>query len=116
MAHGGRLRRGTVERANGSAPPASEAKPRTGDEYLAWLEEKWRGDSRELREGRYLHQQGDLRQAFETSPYWREVSTKLHDWANGYRKKTHALLFQGVPEPPMLVIKPWQSFLSRTWR
>jgi hypothetical protein len=116
MPRGARLRRGPAPSANGSRAPSPGDKPSTGDEYLAWLDEMWHGDSRELREGRYLHQQGDLRQAFETSPYWREISARLYDWAHAYTKKTDALLFQGVPQAPALASKPWQSFLSRTWR
>ncbi|TMK93904.1 MAG: hypothetical protein E6G42_05800 [Actinobacteria bacterium] len=102
--------------ANGAQSATGIERPRLGDEYLEWLERTWQGDTRELREGRYLHQQGDLRQAFEGSTYWREVSTRLHDWANDYSKQNEALLFQGAPALPKLVNKPWESFLSRTWR
>ncbi|HYZ77051.1 MAG TPA: hypothetical protein VE596_06710 [Gaiellaceae bacterium] len=87
-----------------------------GQPYLDWLERTWQGDMRELRKGRYLHQQADLRHAFETSRYWDEVAAKLQGWADSYRKKTKAPLFQGVPTLPSLVNKSWPSFLSRTWR
>jgi Region found in RelA / SpoT proteins len=106
---------------DGSTGPTHDAasavdKPKLGQPYLDWLERAWLGDMRELREGRYLHQQADLRQAFETSPFWEEVAAKLQRWADSYKKKTKAPLFQGVPTLPSLVNKSWQSFLSRTWR
>jgi ppGpp synthetase/RelA/SpoT-type nucleotidyltranferase len=85
-------------------------------DYPAWLERTWLGDTRELREGRFLHQQADLRQAFEGSAYWREVSRLLYDWAQDYSKQEEALLFQGAPALPKVMNKPWESFLSRTWR
>lgn len=91
-------------------------KPELGDQYHAWLDEVWYGDTRELREGRFLHQQGDLREAFERSRYWSEVARRLHDWSGAYRTQEGALLFHGAPALPKLASKPWQSFLSRTWR
>jgi ppGpp synthetase/RelA/SpoT-type nucleotidyltranferase len=93
-----------------------EKKPEFGARYFEWLEKMWQGDLRELREGRYLHQQADLRQAFESSDYWREVSMRLDDWAETYRKETKAALFLSPPTLPKLASKPWQSFMSRTWR
>jgi ppGpp synthetase/RelA/SpoT-type nucleotidyltranferase len=109
----------TGARRAGAAPSASgdhEKPPKPGDEYLGWLERNWRGDTRELREGRYLHQQADLRQAFETSDYWRELSTLLRRWSADYAKQNEARLFSGEPVLPVLASKPWESFLSRTWR
>jgi hypothetical protein len=97
-------------------PPPEKTKPEFGPRYFEWLEETWHGDLRELREGRYLHQQADLRQAFESSDYWREVSMRLDDWAETYRQDTKAALFQSPPTLPKLALKPWPSFLSRTWR
>ena len=99
-----------------AAARASGSSPELGVEYLDWLDEVWQGDTRELREGRYLHQQGELGQAFEGSDYWREVATRLDDWAHAYTKKTAAPLFHGAPHLPKLAYKPWRSFLSRTWR
>jgi Region found in RelA / SpoT proteins len=104
---------------DGGAPSPTKTdkpKPEPGKDYEDWLERHWRGDTRELREGRYLHQQADLRQAFETSDYWREVSTRLGRWAATYAKENEAPLFQGEPGLPSLASKPWQSFLSRSWR
>jgi ppGpp synthetase/RelA/SpoT-type nucleotidyltranferase len=103
--------------ANGAATSDPNAKPDVGDEYVAWLEEKiWSGDTRELKEGRFLHQQADLRQAFEASRFWREVGLRLYDWGDAYSKEKEALLYQGAPALPRLGIKPWESFLSRSWR
>ena len=84
-----------------------EQKPEFGDPYLTWLdEEKWQGDTRELREGRYLHQQAALREAFEGSDYWNEVATKLSEWAECYWKESGAPLFQATPTLPRLASKP----------
>lgn len=111
-----------VPRARGGStgrtvePPPETKKPDFGARYFEWLEDTWQGDLRELREGRYLHQQADLRQAFKSSEFWREVSMKLDDWAEAYRQETKAALFQSPPTLPKLASKPWSSFLSRTWR
>jgi ppGpp synthetase/RelA/SpoT-type nucleotidyltranferase len=115
MAPVARLWRPAVSPDSGEAR-VEDGKPEVGAEYLDWLDRVWRGDTRELREGRFLHQQGDLRQAFAASPYWREVARRLYDWSTDYRTETDALLFQGAPAVPKLANKPWQSFLSRTWR
>ncbi|TML66035.1 MAG: hypothetical protein E6G22_00900 [Actinobacteria bacterium] len=109
-----RLRQGSNGQTNDTA--SADDRPTLGQPYLDWLERTWQGDMRELREGRYLHQQADLRQAFETSAYWHEVSARLQRWADSYRKKTKAPLFQGVPTLPSLLNKSWQSFLDRSWR
>jgi hypothetical protein len=103
----------------GTAQPAAtdrDSKPKPGKDYERWLERTWQGDARELRKGRYLHQQADLRREFEASDYWREVSTRLREWAARYAKENEAPLFSGQPALPTLASKPWQSFLSRTWR
>jgi hypothetical protein len=85
--------------------------------YAAWLEANWRGDNRELRPGRFMHQQADLRRAFESSPYWAAVNNKLPSWAEEYSEKTGHRLFSGGTVP-LLVLhqKPWDSFLNKTWR
>jgi ppGpp synthetase/RelA/SpoT-type nucleotidyltranferase len=100
-------------RANG-APPGE--RPQFGDEYVEWLERTWRGDVRELREGRYLHLQGDLKQTFEVSEFWRQLCDRLDQWSERYEKENEAPLFHAVPQAPRLLAKPWESFLSRTWR
>ena len=107
-----------LPRSTGRAAPTARAseKPELGAAYDEWLEQTWPGDKRELREGRFLHQQADLRATFASSPYWREVATRLQSWSERYTKRTEALLFQGAPALPALADKPWQSFLSRTWR
>jgi ppGpp synthetase/RelA/SpoT-type nucleotidyltranferase len=103
--------------SNGTAAIAASETPKpTLAGYPAWLQEIWQGDTRELREGRFLHQQADLRLAFETSAYWREVSAKLYGWSRAYSRRTEALLFQVPPARPVLFNKPWDSFLNRTWR
>ncbi len=92
-------------------------KPTPGKAYLEWLDRTWPGDTRELREGRYLHQQGNLRIAFERSKFWLDVRRELSDWAHAYEKHTGGYaLFPGAPAMPALANKPWRSFLSRTWR
>ncbi len=108
---------GQTAQDNGAPTADPDGKPDVGDPYVSWLEDEvWFGDTRELREGRFLHQQADLRQAFETSPFWREVGLLLYDWGDSYSKQKEALLYQGAPSLPRLANKPWQSFLSRTWR
>ncbi|HJT91238.1 MAG TPA: hypothetical protein VJ777_04755 [Mycobacterium sp.] len=85
-------------------------------EYTDWLEKVWGGDARELRKGRFLHQQGDLARAFEVSPFWKAVDSRLSEWALTYERKTKFRLFaQGIPDVA-ITTKTWESFQSRTWR
>src|SRR5207237_10621726 len=83
-----RLRQGSNGQTNDAT--TADDRPKLVQPYLDWLEETWQGDMRELRKGRYLHQQADLRHEFETSRYWLEVAAKLPGWADSYRKKTRS--------------------------
>lgn len=85
-------------------------------EYEQWLQRVWNGDRRELRRGRYLHQQRDLQNAFNSSPYLTDVRHKMLDWSAAYQRQTGVPLFNGPPPEIALKLKPWESFLSRTWR
>jgi len=93
-----------------------EAHKPSVDEYEAWLATVWKGDRRELRRGRYLQQQRDLQHAFQHSPYLVAVEEQLLDWATDYQRKTGAVLFTRAQPEIELKLKPWESFLSRTWR
>lgn len=92
------------------------AKPQLDSDYLTWLNDVWHGDTRELRQARYLHQQVLLRNAFEGSLFWTSVGSRFDEWVDGYRRETGALLFQSVPTLPRIHHKTWESFVSRTWR
>ena len=110
---------GLVRTKRRTRPHAGERRnepPESGRAYLQWLEKTWRGDLRELREGRYLHHQADLRDAFEASEYWSEVGNRLYKWSKQYHRSTAAFLFRGRPALPEILTKPWESFLNRTWR
>ncbi len=86
------------------------------NQYEQWLRVVWQGDRRELRRGRYLQQQRDLQQAFEDSSFYRGLKGKLLAWSGEYEHRTKCnLLSRGQPEID-LQLKPWESFLSRTWR
>ena len=91
-------------------------KPMTRADYLRWLDAAWNGDARELREGRYLHQQGDLERTFSRSTYWEQVGEQLDVWAREYRSDKNFALFQGSPRQPPIFLKTWSSFLNRNWR
>lgn len=94
----------------GCTPPPSR------EEYESWLARVWKGDRRELRKGRYLQQQRDLQQAFEESPFLRLLRDRLLGWSHEYQVETGVPLFNGAPSGIELNLKPWESFLSRTWR
>lgn len=85
-------------------------------EYLSWLEEVWGGDNRELRPGRFMHQQADLRREFEASPYWRSIDHDIAGWSEDYARRTGHRLFAGDAATGTLSLKPWESFLNKTWR
>lgn len=87
------------------------------EQYPEWLERAWRGDNRELRSGRFLHQQADLLRTFEQSDFWVSVNKSLSGWADEYNRSTgHRLFSGGVPSRVSLHKKPWDSFLNKTWR
>ncbi len=85
-------------------------------QYEQWLRVVWQGDRRELRRGRYLQQQRDLQEAFKASPFYGSLQGQLLAWSAEYKDQMKADLFsRGQPEVD-LKLKPWESFLSRTWR
>lgn len=84
--------------------------------YEEWLQKVWKGDTRELRRGRYFQQQRDLQTAFDSSPFLTDVRRSLPDWSMEYQQVTGVPLFTGAPPTIDLKLKPWESFLSRTWR
>lgn len=86
------------------------------DKYEGWLADVWKGDRRELRRGRYLQQQRDLQQAFEDSKFLKALRDRMLGWSHDYQLKTGVPLFNGAPPAIELKLKPWTSFLSRTWR
>lgn len=90
--------------------------PDPGAPYLKWLHEHWQGDARELRKGRYLHQQSDLQRAFTCSPFWSPLELRLDEWARTYEQTRGFPLFQAKPSRPEINAKTWESFLSRNWR
>ncbi|SOC48674.1 hypothetical protein SAMN05660748_1379 [Blastococcus aggregatus] len=83
--------------------------------YEEWLARVWTGDRRELRRGRYLQQQRDLQKAFEESKFFLQLSNRLRDWSLDYEDRKGVPLF-GAPPEIKLELKPWESFLSKTWR
>lgn len=86
-------------------------------EYPDWLESVWDGDLRELKPSRYLHQQAVLLRSFQGSEFFKGLLQSLHEWSHGYQGVTgHALFSSAHPPELQLHLKPWESFLSRTWR
>lgn len=99
------------------APKAIRDRSKPGpDDYQDWLGSVWMGDSRELRPGRYLQQQRELQTAFNGSPFMIDLRHLMPEWATRYHEETNVSLFPGEPPAIDLKLKPWESFLSRTWR
>ena len=86
------------------------------DGYEEWLAHVWKGDRRELRQGRYLQQQRDLQEAFDRSEYLAALRERLPVWAGEYQAVHGVPMFDGAPPAIKLVPKLWSSFVSRTWR
>ncbi|GAB3286389.1 hypothetical protein GCM10027449_33070 [Sinomonas notoginsengisoli] len=85
------------------------------ENYDDWLDQTWHGDKRELRPGRFLHHQADLKSEFEQSEFWLGVQRSLPMWEQDYAQENHHRLFSGT-NPAPLNLKPWKSFLNKTWR
>ena len=94
--------------------PQPWEKPDRSD-YEQWLARVWTGDRRELRRGRYLQQQRDLQNAFEESKFFTLLENQLRAWSLDYEERKGVPMFGAWPEVK-LEQKPWESFLSRTWR
>lgn len=87
------------------------------DQYPDWLEMAWKGDNRDLRPGRFLHQQADLYRTFIESTFWEAVTRSMLLWADEYKSQTgHSLFSGGTPDALQVHMKPWESFLNKTWR
>jgi len=90
-------------------------KPQSIDEYKQWLTEERETEISERTQAHYESVTSKMKVDFEKSVFWGQLSENLEEFDNEYlaAKRYRLLLRRRVPE---LYIKPFDSFLLKTFR
>lgn len=90
-------------------------KPQTIDEYIRWLREERKAEINERTRDYYNSVANVVRQDFESSEFWNELLSSLRGYDHEYQKSTGYALF--IPRfEPEVKVKPFKSFLGKTYR
>jgi len=90
-------------------------KPQTIDEYIEWLRNYRKVEISELTRDRYNSVANSMRQDFDSSKFWNGLLNSLRGYDHEYQKITGCDLF--IPRfEPELKVKPFKSFLEKTYR
>lgn len=92
-----------------------ETKPKTISEYVKWLKDEHDIEVKDQDETYYISVTSKVKQDFETSDFWVQLIGDLREYDQEYLLKTGYLLFISNFEPK-LRIKPFESFLLKTFR
>lgn len=89
-------------------------KPETMDQYIHWLRRSHGAEISRRTEAHYNAVTSTVKLAFEQSLFWTQLIGKLRDYNDEYLTNTgYGLL---VPTAPEIVVKPYSSFLQKTFR
>ncbi len=91
-------------------------KPATIPEYLQWLRER-HGVQVQVQAGknRFDSVATRIRDAFQASPFWKDLIDSLKEFDDEYLVSTAYRLFVS-PAPAVIEVKPFESFLLKTFR
>jgi hypothetical protein len=90
-------------------------KPEFGSEYLRWLDETLEVSNLDAQERLYGKVASEIADHFEKSAFWEQVLEKVKDVDVQYKLKNKHYLINGS-DAIKIKIKPWQSFLLKTYR
>jgi len=93
----------------------SNKKPQNIDEYKKWLEKEHSVEISDRTRTYYESVTSKIKMDFEKSDFWVQLTENLRDFDSEYRLKTGYPLLTPRFEPE-LCIKPFDSFLSKTFR
>ena len=91
-------------------------KPTNLKEYTKWLRRQGRRIPDERLENYYEMVVMKACRDFQESPFWRGFASQLPEWHDEYRAEKGFPLFTGEPVEPLLVTKPFKSFVEKTFR
>jgi hypothetical protein len=94
-----------------------QQRPESVDGYITWL----RGGPLSLDlsmgyETYYAAVAASLERSWESSEFWAKVGSSLSSWHDGYRVSHDDLPLMSDQTVPSLAIKPYRSFLDKTYR
>jgi hypothetical protein len=83
--------------------------------YPSWLRRKFRLTKAVHAKADYDLVSSSLKRQFEKSAFWLDVLSSFNDWESAYRL-SHSDYGLLVGQPPTVVTKDWDRFLTKTWR
>lgn len=91
-------------------------KPESMQEYRKWLRENQQVSIDTRTENHYNFVANKIRQDFRTSEIWQKLVAQLQELNQIYANDTGYNLLMAPEEEPELLVKPFQSFLEKTYR
>lgn len=91
-------------------------KPESMQEYRRWLRENQQVSIDTRTENHYNFVANKIRQDFQTSEIWQKFVAQLQELNQIYANNTGYNLLMAPEEEPELLIKPFHSFLEKTYR
>lgn len=91
-------------------------KPSNMDEYRAWFKEQLNIDLTDREQNHYGQVVLKMRADLEKSALWQDLLACLPEFNDKYRLERGYDLFVASPVVPMLLTKPYDSFLHKTFR
>lgn len=86
------------------------------EEYRQWLRERHGVDITDKVRNHYELVTTKMKAAFENSAFWKQLVSNLDEFNDEYIIDTGYPLLYNKLDPPILKIKPWDSFLDKTRR
>jgi len=93
----------------------SKDRPKDVTEYRRWLEQELEVDISRRTRTRYETVSSYVRVALQESPIWVQLCSNLDEYDSQYRRKTGYPLL-ATPTKPVLVTKPFDSLIEKTFR
>jgi hypothetical protein len=98
--------------------PETRPRPGTVDEYVAWLKKEHEVDASPggRQETRYETVARKMQGDFCSSPFWLALLQRLPDFEAEYRVRAFNYPLLLGAGPPEVLVKPYDSFLKKTYR
>lgn len=90
-------------------------KPSNIEQYKQWLKEHRQVEVTDRIKNNYESATDKMKQQFQTSVFWRQLGSNLREYNDEYYLSTGYQLLQDITIPEILV-KPFDSFLLKTFR
>jgi ppGpp synthetase/RelA/SpoT-type nucleotidyltranferase len=84
--------------------------------YTQWLVDALSIDPSSLAESTFQTASSRIKDSFSSSSFWKDLTSQHKDWNQEYFIKTGYYLFAGTQNVPDLIVKPFSSFINKTYR